>query len=51
MWYGSFGTEREARQFEKYLKSGSGKSFVYKRLVSVALAKDIVGGRKGIQKL
>ena len=36
-WYGAFTTEKEAREFEQYLKKGSGKSFAYKRLVSVAL--------------
>jgi len=50
VWYGAFGTEKEAREFEKYLKTGSGKSFAYKRLVSVALKKDFDKGRmpKGI---
>ena len=50
VWYGAFKTEKEARDFELYLKSGSGKSFAYKRLVSVALAKDFVAGRKGSPK-
>jgi len=27
VWYGSFQTEKEARDFELYLKSGSGKAF------------------------
>jgi len=36
VWYGAFQTEKEARDFEHYLKRGSGKSFAYKRLVSVA---------------
>ena len=36
VWYGSFKTDREARDFEQYLKSGSGKAFAYKRLVSEA---------------
>ena len=49
-WYGAFETEKEARNFEIYLKSGSGKSFAYKRLVSVALAKDFSAGRKGSPK-
>jgi hypothetical protein len=32
------------------LKSGSGKAFAYKRLVSVALEKDFAQGRKGSPK-
>lgn len=50
IWYGAFSTEKEARDFELYLKTGSGKSFAYKRLVSVALEKDFAGGRKGSPK-
>ena len=50
VWYGAFETEREARDFELYLKSGSGKAFAYKRLVAVALAKDFSAGRRGIPK-
>ena len=46
VWYGAFKTEREARDFEHYLKTGSGKAFTYKRLVSVALKKDFAEGRK-----
>ena len=51
VWYGAFSTEDEARDFEQYLKNGSGKSFAYKRLVSVALAKDFAEGRLGSPKL
>ena len=51
VWYGAFSTEKEARNFELYLKNGSGKSFAYKRLVSVALAKDFAKGRQGSPKL
>lgn len=47
VWYGAFQTEKEARNFEKYLKTGSGKAFAYKRLVSVALEKDFSSGRRG----
>ena len=43
--YGAFLTEKEARDFEQYLKSGSGKSFAYKRFISEALAKDLLKGR------
>ena|SRR3989344_7180801 len=50
VWYGGFDTEKQARDFELYLKSGSGKAFAYKRLVSVALKKDFFSGRKGSPK-
>src|SRR3989344_1108669 len=50
VWYGAFQTLQEARAFEQYLKSGSGKSFAYKRLISVALKKDFLSGRKGSPK-
>ena len=50
VWYGAFENEKQARNFELYLKSGSGKAFAYKRLVSVALAKDFSAGRHGIPK-
>jgi len=46
VWYAAFTTEKEARDFEQYLKTGSGKAFAYKRLVSVALKKDFLQGRK-----
>lgn len=45
IWYGGFSTEKEARDFELYLKTGSGKAFAYKRLVPVALQKDFSDGR------
>jgi hypothetical protein len=45
VWYGGFSTEKEARDFELYLKTGSGKSFAYKRFVGVALKKDFERGR------
>lgn len=41
VWYGVFQTKLEAEDFEKYLKSGSGKAFAYKRLVRDALLKDL----------
>ena len=50
-WYAAFSTEKEAKNFELYLKSGSGKSFAYKRLISVALEKDFLAGRKSVTKL
>ena len=50
VWYCAFETEKQARDFELYLKTGSGKSFAYKRLISVALEKDFEKGRKGSPK-
>ena len=50
IWYAGFKTEKEARDFELYLKSGSGKSFAYKRLISVALKKDFSDGRRSSPK-
>ncbi len=38
--YTAFIDRTKAKDFELYLKSGSGKAFVYKRLVNVALGKD-----------
>jgi len=38
VWYCAFENKQKAKDFELYLKSGSGKAFVYKRLV--ALTKD-----------
>lgn len=43
VWYGAFETKKQAKDFEIYLKSVSGKAFAYKRLVNVALAKDVKG--------
>ena len=45
VWYGAFSTMKEAKDFEAYLKSGSGKAFAYKRLVSDTLMKDGLSGR------
>jgi len=50
IWCGGFETEKQARDFERYLKTGSGKAFAYKRLVSVALEKDHEDGRRGNPK-
>ena len=50
VWYAAFLTEKEAKNFELYLKTGSGKTFAYKRLISVALKKDFSSGRKGSPK-
>ena len=40
VWYCGFNNKQKAKDFELYLKSGSGKAFVYKRLVNVALGKE-----------
>ena len=45
VWYGAFETEKQARDFEQYLKTGAGKAFAYKRFVAVALARDFTSGR------
>jgi len=50
IWYGAFQTEKQARDFERYLKTGSGKAFAYKRFVSVALEKDFQAGRESSPK-
>lgn len=51
VWYCAFPTEKQAKDFELYLKSGSGKAFAYKRLVSVVLAKDKFPDIPGVPKL
>ena len=50
VWYGAFKTQKEAKDFERYLKTGSGKTFAYRKLISVALEKDFSQGRKGSPK-
>ncbi|MBI3638153.1 GIY-YIG nuclease family protein [Candidatus Wolfebacteria bacterium] len=50
IWYSAFETEKQARDFELYLKNGSGKAFAYKRLISVALERDFSSGRKSSPK-
>jgi predicted GIY-YIG superfamily endonuclease len=50
VWYCACTTKKEAEDFEIYLKSGSGKSFAYKRLISVVLKKDFSSGRKSRPK-
>jgi len=40
IWYCGFIDKQKAQDFELYLKTGSGKAFVYKRLVNKAFAKD-----------
>ena len=41
IFYCAFVGKQKAQDFELYLKSGSGKAFAYKRLVKVALSKDV----------
>ena len=50
VWYAGFETEKQARGFEQYLKTGAGKAFAYRRLVSEALVKDFIDGRIGSPK-
>ena len=51
IFYSAFDNMKKAKDFELYLKSGSGKAFAYKRLVnSEALKKDKLG-RSGDTKL
>lgn len=45
VFYSAFVKEQKAKDFELYIKSGSGKAFVYKRLVDVALGKDDKGDK------
>ena len=46
VWYSAFSNKKLAKNFEKYLKTGSGKAFTYKRLVnSEALKKDVIEGK------
>ncbi|MEX2033109.1 MAG: GIY-YIG nuclease family protein [Candidatus Colwellbacteria bacterium] len=40
LFYSGFKDRKLAKDFERYLKSGSGKAFAYKRLVDGALKKD-----------
>lgn len=49
VFYCAFDIKQKAKDFELYIKSGSGKAFAYKRLV--AFAKDVSGDEKGIPKL
>ena len=50
VFYAAFETTKQAKEFEQYLKTGSGKAFAYKRLVSVALANDYPKEFKGAPK-
>lgn len=43
VFYAAFETLQQAKDFELYLKSGSGKAFAYKRLVSETWKKDEFG--------
>jgi predicted GIY-YIG superfamily endonuclease len=53
VWYCGFETVKQARDFELYLKTGSGKAFAYKRFISEALTEDFKNGRvpHGLKKL
>lgn len=43
VYYSAFVDKQKAKDFELYLKSGSGKAFAYKRLVEVAASGDESG--------
>lgn len=43
VFYCAFLEKQKAKDFELYLKSGSGKAFTYKRLVSTTLARNVKG--------
>ncbi|MBI4708701.1 MAG: GIY-YIG nuclease family protein [Candidatus Portnoybacteria bacterium] len=44
VFYAAFQTKKLAKDFERYIKSGSGKALAYKRLLnSVALKNDKTG--------
>lgn len=43
-YYSAFDGTQRAKDFERYLKSGSGRAFMYKRLVDGALKKEILEG-------
>jgi len=39
VFYAAFETLNQAKNFERYLKTGSGKAFAYKRLVDATIRK------------
>ena len=51
VWYSAFENIKLAKNFELYLKSGSGKAFAYKRLLNYEALKKDYSGMKGIPKL
>ena len=51
VFYAAFDSMNLAKDFERYIKTGSGKAFAYKRLVPGALKKDALLTVKGIPKL
>ncbi len=48
VWYCGFETRKLAKDFELYIKSGSGKAFAYKRLVNSEVLKKDVSGLLGV---
>ena len=50
VWYCAFEEEQNAKDFELFINLGSGKAFVYKRLINVALAKDASVTNEGAPK-
>lgn len=51
VFYAGFNSIKKAKDFELYLKTGSGKAFAYKRLLNSEALKKDKPGRKGIPKL
>lgn len=43
VWYGAFDSSELASDFERYLKSGSGKAFAYKRLIKSGVSRKMEG--------
>lgn len=41
-WYCAFESKQRAKDFELYLKSGSGKAFAYKRLVKRSKESEVL---------
>jgi predicted GIY-YIG superfamily endonuclease len=50
-WYAGFQTRNKATAFEKYLKTGSGRAFLYKRLADTEALKKHNGMMKSVPKL
>ena len=51
VFYSAFDTMRKAKDFELYLKTGSGKAFAYKHLLNSEVLKKDKLGKLGVTKL
>lgn len=49
-WYAGFQSQSKAQSFEKYLKTGSGRAFLYKRLADTEALKKYNVERKSAPK-